>query len=91
MKTLVLAIVCAGLMSAQNPSTETETTKKTEIKNNGKDVKTDSTTKESVTDADGKTTTDVTKTSTQAKKHRGKVRAKTSTSKSTSTTVAPQQ
>src|SRR6185436_11141434 len=91
MKTLVLAIVCAGLMSAQNPSTETETTKKTEITNDGKDVKTDTTTKDSVTDANGKTTTDTTKTSTQAKKHRGKVKAKTTTSKSTSTTTTPQQ
>jgi hypothetical protein len=93
MKTLALAIVCAGLMGAQNPTTtETETTKKTEIKNNGRDVKTDTTRKDSVTDADGKTTTDTTKTSTQAKKRHGKVRAKTTTTKSTSsTTPAPQQ
>jgi hypothetical protein len=90
MKTLMLAIVCAGLIGAQNPSTEKETTKKTEIKNNGRDVKTDTTNRESVTDADGKTTTDTTKTSTESKKRRGKVRSKTTTSKSTSTTTAPQ-
>src|ERR1051326_3411601 len=84
MKTFILAVVCAGLMSAQTTETtskETETTKKTEITNNGKDVKTDSTSKESVTDADGKTTTDTTKTSVQAKKRRGKVKSKVATSK----------
>ena len=91
MRTLILAIVCAGFMGAQNPSTERETVKKTEVKNNGRDVKTDTTTRDSVTDADGKTTTDTTRTSTESKRRRGKVRSKTTTSKSTSTTPAPQR
>jgi len=93
MRTLVLAIVCTGLMSAQTTTTskETESIKKTEITNDGKDVKVDSSTKESVTDADGKTTTNKTQTSVQAKKRHGKVKAKTATSKSTTTTEAPPQ